>query len=92
MSTKTAKTLYVAIAQIEHQVDGKRAYAEPNSTVALSEDDAKVLLKAKAIRPLNEAETELEALRAKSAADDAEKAAKPASKAAKGKEDKDSDI
>lgn len=86
----SAKTLYVAIAQVEHQVDGKRAYAEPNSTVALSEEDAKALLKAKAIRPLNDAEKELEALRAKSAATDAEKSTKKPK--APAKEDKDSDI
>lgn len=63
----TEKSPYIAIAQVEYMDNGKRQYAEPGSLVRLTGTDSKVLLKAKAIRELNDQEKELEKLRAGSA-------------------------
>lgn len=60
------KNHYVAVAQIEQNVDGERKYVEPGSPIYLTEADAKPLLKLTAIRTPTKDEAELEQLRAAS--------------------------
>lgn len=92
--TEMSKTLYIAVAQIEQLVDGKRVYVDPDNPISLGEDDAATFLKLKAVRLPNKQEAELNALREESARSAAEKAEPKATKgkAAKGAADGDSDI